>query len=215
MDLKIAEVRTDYKKSKLSKKDVLQDPLKQFEKWLDEAIKSQVYEPTAMIISTVSEEGRPSSRTVLLKDIKEGVLIFYTNYNSRKAENLANNPYISATFFWKELERQVHIEGATHKTDASTSDEYFKTRPWKSRIGARISPQSSPINSRDDIKIAFAKEAAKFVGKTIPRPNNWGGYAIVPDRFEFWQGRPNRLHDRIQFIKDPSQNIWKIERLAP
>ena len=210
----IAQVRREYTKTKLSKKSVQKNPYKQINLWLEEAIKANCLEPTAMTVSTVSEDGRPSSRVVLLKDIENNQLFFYTNYNSRKGTQISKNPNTSALFFWPELERQIIIEGVIEKSTAEQSDAYFQTRPWKSRIGAIISPQSQPIDSRNVIKKAFVLEAAKHIGENIPRPTHWGGYKIIPDRIEFWQGRPNRLHDRILFTKT-GDTTWQISRLAP
>ena len=210
----IAQVRREYTKTKLSKKSVQKNPYKQINLWLEEAIKANCLEPTAMTVSTVSEDGRPSSRVVLLKGIENNQLFFYTNYNSRKGTQISKNPNTSALFFWPELERQIIIEGVIEKSTAEQSDAYFQTRPWKSRIGAIISPQSQPIDSRNVIKKAFVLEAAKHIGDNIPRPTHWGGYKIIPDRIEFWQGRPNRLHDRILFTKT-GDTTWQISRLAP
>jgi pyridoxamine 5'-phosphate oxidase len=212
MDL--AQVRREYTKKKLSKKSVNKDPLVQFTKWLNEALQADCMEPTAMTISTVSEDHIPSSRVVLLKGMENGRFVFFTNYNSRKGSQLQKNPNISALFFWPELERQIIIEGSVEKSSESVSDAYFGTRPWKSRIGAIISPQSKAIESRNTIKTAFVLEAAKHVSDSIPRPDYWGGYEITPARIEFWQGRENRLHDRILFSKT-ADNLWDISRLAP
>lgn len=212
MDL--AQLRTDYTKTKLSKRSVDKDPIEQFNIWLKEAIQANCLEPAAMTISTVSEENTPSSRIVLLKGIEDHKFTFYTNYNSRKGKQLDQNPVISALFFWPELERQVNIEGTIQKTSAAQSDTYFQSRPWKSRIGAIISPQSQPIESRNIIKQAFIVEAAKHIGSTVPRPDYWGGFIINPKRIEFWQGRPNRLHDRVLFTKTDQSN-WDVVRLAP
>ncbi len=214
MKTNLADIRQEYKKSSLSEKHVDRDPIAQFNTWMGETLISQVPEPTAMIIATVSETGQPSTRTVLLKEVDEGRFVFYTNYMSQKGRNLSQNPKISATFFWKELERQVHIQGITEKAPAHKSDAYFKTRPWTSQVGARISPQSQPIRSRNVIKLAFAKEAFTLAGREVPRPEHWGGYYIIPERIEFWQGRPSRLHDRIVYLRQ-ADNSWKIERLAP
>ena len=212
MDL--AKLRREYTKTKLSKKSVNQDPIEQFNLWLKEALQANCMEPTAMTISTVSEENTPSSRIVLLKGVENSQFVFYTNYNSRKGNQLEKNSGISALFFWPELERQVNIEGTIQKTSTEQSDSYFKSRPWKSRIGAIISPQSQPIESRNIIKQAFVLEAAKHIGNTIPRPDHWGGIMINPNRIEFWQGRPNRLHDRVLFTK-ANDSTWDISRLAP
>jgi len=210
----IAQVRREYTKTKLSKKSVHKDPVEQFNKWLKEAFDANCLEPTAMIISTVSKLNTPSSRVVLLKGVEDGCFIFYTNYHSRKGSQLSENPSISALFFWTELERQIIIEGTVKKLSPAQSDAYFNTRPWKSRIGAIISPQSQPIESRNTIKKAFVLEAAKHINNSIPRPAHWGGYKIDPTRIEFWQGRENRLHDRVLFTKN-TDSSWEITRLAP
>jgi len=210
----IAQVRREYTRKKLSKKSVHKDPVEQFNKWLKEAFDANCLEPTAMIISTVSKLNTPSSRVVLLKGVEDGCFIFYTNYHSRKGSQLSENPSISALFFWTELERQIIIEGTVKKLSAAQSDAYFNTRPWKSRIGAIISPQSQPIESRNTIKKAFVLEAAKHINNSIPRPAHWGGYKIDPTRIEFWQGRENRLHDRVLFTKN-TDSSWEITRLAP
>jgi len=210
----IAQLRQEYTKKKLSKNNVQNDVVEQFNLWLEEAIRANCLEPTAMVISTISERNAPSSRVVLLKGVEDGKFVFYTNYSSRKGTQLALNHGISALFFWPELERQVNIEGTVEKCSSEQSDAYFNTRPWKSRIGAIISPQSQPIESRTVIKKAFVLEAAKHIGETVPRPEHWGGYRIIPNRIEFWQGRANRLHDRILYSKNVN-NVWHIVRLAP
>lgn len=210
----IAQIRREYTKQKLSKQSVRQSPIDQFDQWLSEAIESNCMEPTGMCISTVSSSNTPSSRMVLLKGVNNGEFIFFTNYQSRKGEQLENNPNISALFFWAELERQVIIEGDVKKCSAEESDAYFQSRPWKSRIGAIISPQSQPIKNRSYIKKAFLLEAAKHRPDFVPRPLHWGGYRIKPNRIEFWQGRSNRLHDRVVFTKG-QEEAWLIQRLAP
>ena len=212
MDL--TQLRREYTKIKLSKKSVNLYPIEQFNIWLDEALQSNCLDPTAMTISTVSEKNTPSSRIVLLKGVEDRQFVFFTNYTSRKGIHLSKIPNISALFFWSELERQVIIEGVVQKSTPEQSNSYFKTRPWKSRIGAIISPQSQPIESRNVIKKAFILEAAKHIGDFIPRPDHWGGYMITPTRIEFWQGRPNRLHDRVLFAKN-DDSTWEISRLAP
>jgi len=214
MRLNIKDIRHEYKKKKLSKASVNADPFKQFEKWMEEALISED-EPTAMIVTSVSETNQPSSRAVLLKEVDDdNRLVFYSNYQSRKGVQIAQNPKVSATFFWPKLERQVHFEGIAAKIDPMVSDEYFQTRPRKSRIGACISPQSRVINSRNDIKTAFVKMAGQYLGRKVPRPAHWGGYGIRAHRIEFWQGRSNRLHDRILFQLKEDQT-WSVERLAP
>ena len=214
METKISEIRKEYTKGKLRQCTINDNPFEQFEEWLNDAIAHNADEPTAMIVATVSAEGHPSTRTVLLKGVENNKFIFFTNYESRKGKQLADNPYISLSFVWHKLERQVHIEGKAEKCLNQVSDTYFSSRPYKSKIGARISPQSQVISSRMEIMRAFVKEVFKLAGHEISRPDNWGGFAVTPTRFEFWQGRESRLHDRIQYIlqKDGS---WKQERLAP
>ena len=170
-----------------------------------------------MIAATVSPDGRPSTRTVLLKGVENGRFIFFTNYESRKGRQLAANPHIYLSFVWHKLERQVHIEGIAERCAPRESDAYFSTRPYKSRIGARISPQSHVIGSRMEIIRAFVKEAAKLAGQTVQRPDNWGGFAVTPTRFEFWQGRESRLHDRFRYTLREAVPVpaWTILRLAP
>lgn len=210
----LSGIRREYTKGKLSKCRLSDDPIVQFRKWLDEAVAAGEEEPTAMIVATVSAEGHPSTRTVLLKGVEDGKFIFYTNYNSRKGRQIAGNPYVSLSFVWHKLERQVHIEGKAEKCTPEESDAYFTSRPYKSRIGARISPQSSVINSRMEIIRAFVGEAVRLAGQDVKRPDNWGGFAVTPVRIEFWQGRENRLHDRILYTLLGDGN-WKKERLAP
>ena len=212
--LNIADIRQEYTKGGLRESELPGDPLSLFSRWLQEAIDAEVDEPTAVIVGTVSPKGRPSTRTVLLKGLHDGKFIFYTNYESRKGKQLAQNPSISLSFVWHALERQIHIEGIATKVSPEESDEYFQKRPYKSRIGARISPQSQPIASRMQLIRSFVREAAHLIGKEVERPGNWGGYAVTPTRIEFWQGRPNRLHDRFLYTLQPDGE-WKISRLAP
>jgi pyridoxamine 5'-phosphate oxidase len=214
MDLKIADIRKEYSRKKLSISDTLDDPFEQLETWIKEAIDSGVSEPTAMCLSTAGESGRPSSRMVLLKGVVNQKLIFYTNYHSQKGNELEKNPYCSITFFWSEIERQVNISGTVEKTSEEMSDSYFKTRPWSSQIGAWISPQSQVIPSRTVILREFVKLSARYIGRNVPRPPYWGGYSVTPSIISFWQGRPSRLHDRIQFSLNESGK-WIKERIAP
>ncbi|WP_175628830.1 pyridoxamine 5'-phosphate oxidase [Bacteroides acidifaciens] len=214
MRTSLADIRQEYTKSGLRENELPDDPLSLFSQWLQEAIDAEVDEPTAVIVGTVSPEGKPSTRTVLLKGLHDGKFVFYTNYESRKGKQLAQNPYVSLSFVWHALERQVHIEGTAAKVEPAESDEYFRIRPYKSRIGARISPQSQPIKSRMQLMRAFVKEAARWLGKNVERPANWGGYAVTSARIEFWQGRPNRLHDRFLYTLQPDGE-WEISRLAP
>lgn len=214
MKISLADIRQEYTKGGLREEELPDNPFSLFRQWLQEAIDAKVNEPTAVIVGTVSPEGKPSTRTVLLKDLHDGKFIFYTNYESRKGKQLAQNPYISLSFVWHQLERQVHIEGIASKVPATESDAYFQTRPYKSRIGARISPQSQLIDSRMQLIRSFVKEAARWIGKEVERPEEWGGYAVSPTRIEFWQGRPNRLHDRFLYTLQPDGQ-WKKGRLAP
>ena len=212
--LNIADIRQEYTKGGLRESELPGDPLSLFSRWLQEAIDAEVDEPTAVIVGTVSPEGRPSTRTVLLKGLHDGKFVFYTNYESRKGRQLAQNPSISLSFVWHALERQIHIEGIATKVSPVESDEYFVKRPYKSRICARISRQIQPIASRMQLIRSFVREAARWIGKEVERPDNWGGYAVTPTRIEFWQGRPNRLHDRFLYTLQPDGE-WKISRLAP
>ncbi len=213
MDLK--HIRKEYVRGGLTEKETPSHPLVLFEQWLEEAIRAGVDEPTAMWVATVSPEGRPSGRTVLLKEVDEGKFIFYTNYESRKGRQLAYNPFISLSFVWHALERQVHIEGTARKIEPEKSDVYFQSRPYKSRIGARISPQSRPIAGRGVIIRRFIREMALRGIAEVERPAHWGGYAVTPDRIEFWQGRANRLHDRILYTLQAEGGGWQKQRLAP
>ena len=210
----IADIRQEYSKSGLRESELPGDPLSLFSRWLQEAIDANVEEPTAVIVGTVSPEGRPSTRTVLLKGLHDGKFIFYTNYESRKGRQLTANPYISLSFVWHKLERQIHIEGKAERCAPADSDAYFASRPYKSKIGARISPQSHVIGSRMEIMRAFVREAATWIGQSIKRPDNWGGFAVTPFRFEFWQGRESRLHDRFLY-SEQADGSWKKERQAP
>jgi len=211
-DKDIQNLRRQYSKSTLSVSSVSKDPFKQFEKWFQDVLNSGFLEPNAMTLATASKTGKPSARVVLLKGIHEGGFVFYTNYKSKKGKDIEDNPYGSVLFYWDRLERQVRIEGKIEKVSQQESEEYFNTRPYKSRVGAWASKQSTVIESRSAIVREFLKYMMKF--KThVPLPDVWGGYRLIPDSFEFWQGRPNRLHDRVRFTKNKSG--WKIERLAP
>jgi pyridoxamine 5'-phosphate oxidase len=208
----IADLRKDYKLAALGKRDLAADPFTQFKKWLDEAIVAEIPEPTAMNLATVGANARPSARIVLLKGIDEKGFVFFTNYESRKGRELAESQWAALTFHWVELERQVRIEGHVEKIDAKTSDEYFNSRPLQSRIGAIASAQSEKIESREALEKRFADVAMQY-GENPPRPPHWGGYVIVPEMVEFWQGRRSRLHDRLVFQRQFGG--WHIERLAP
>lgn len=210
----IAAIREDYAKSSLSESDVLKTPIEQFSKWFDEALNSAVIEPTAMVLSSVNEQGRPSSRVVLMKDIKATGISFFTNYNSRKGQEIIQQPFVSALFFWPELQRQVRFEAEVEKLPKSDSDEYFASRPRGSQIGAIASPQSAVIENRLALENRVAEVEAEMEGQdTIPRPEFWGGFLLKPYRVEFWQGRSSRLHDRIVYLYE--QEEWQINRIAP
>lgn len=205
-------IRQEYSKRELSKKQCTDNPITQFEQWLNEAFTAQVLEPTAMNIATVGAEGKPTNRIVLLKEVNKRGFVFFTNYLSRKGQALTANPFASITFFWPELERQIRIEGKVEKLAEPLSDEYFDSRPYTSKIGAWASEQSQIIANKQVIVARAALFGAQHP-LHVPRPPHWGGYIVLPNRIEFWQGRPSRLHDRIcYFLKN---NQWIKERLAP
>ena len=208
----IAGIRRDYKLKQLDKTDVSQDPLVQFKAWFKEALDAKVMEPNAMNLSTIKVSGKPSSRIVLLKDIEENGFVFYTNYESNKGQQLAHQPFAALCFFWPELERQIRIEGKITKVSSAVSDEYFQSRPYESRIGAWVSPQSQIISDRNILEKTFQLVKEKY-NKVVPRPAHWGGYILMPDSMEFWQGRESRLHDRMMY--ENKNNIWELNRLAP
>jgi pyridoxamine 5'-phosphate oxidase len=211
--MNLAEQRQEYAQKTLSEADVLPDPIEQFDVWMREALRAECPEPTAMTLATVAADGRPSARVVLLKGFDAGGFVFYTNYRSRKADELAANGWASLVFLWKELERQVRIEGKVEKVSAVESDAYFATRPLGSRHGAWASPQSAEIPSREWLEARW-HEAEQTHGEHPPRPPQWGGYRVNPVAIEFWQGRRSRLHDRIVYRREPDGQ-WRIARLAP
>ena len=210
--MNIADLRKSYEKAELSEDASASDPLKQFERWLNEAIQSEVPEPNAMTVATVASNMRPSTRVVLIKGYDKRGIVWYTNYDSRKGQELAGNPFAALQFHWVELERVVRIEGRMEKISDADSDAYFHSRPLDSRIGAWASPQSQVIDGRTVLVTNAAKYAAQFM-LNPPRPQHWGGYRLVPDEWQFWQGRKSRLHDRLRYRF--TEGDWIRERLAP
>lgn len=210
----IADIRRDYSLKTLSETEVAENPFLQFADWWQQAIESEIDEVNAMTLATASLEGVPSARIVLLKGYDEKGYVFYTNYESAKGQELAENPRASLLFFWKELERQVRITGLVEKVSATESDEYFLSRPTGSQIGAWASPQSHVIENRSWLEDRVKELETKFSTESLTRPAHWGGYRVKPVIIEFWQGRKSRLHDRIQYTLQEN-NSWKIERLAP
>ena len=209
----LAQMRKSYEQAALDESHVRPLPIDQFHHWFDEAVKSKALEPNAMTLATVSPQGRPSTRVLLLKGADASGLVWFTNYGSRKGQELAENPFAAMQFFWGELERVVRIEGRVERVSDAESDEYYRSRPLGSRIGAWVSPQSSVLPARADLEAAWAEQQARL-GEDPPRPPNWGGYRLIPDRWEFWQGRPSRLHDRLVYVGQPDGS-WLIQRLAP
>ena len=208
----ISAIRTDYHKQSLDEKDACTLPQDQFKKWFDEAVDAKVIEVNAMTLATADNKGLPSARIVLLKGLEEKGLVFYTNYDSKKGSDLSQNPNVALVFFWRELERQVRVRGLVEKLSEKESDEYFNSRPFESKIGAMASPQSKIIK-KEDLETGFNNLLKKYIKQEVVRPENWGGYVVKPVEWEFWQGRPGRLHDRLRYSLIDS--IWKMERLAP
>jgi pyridoxamine 5'-phosphate oxidase len=208
----IARLRTDYKKGALDEEHADPDPIRQFSRWWDEAVRSDLPEVNAMVLATADARGRPSARAVLLKGFDSNGFVFYTNYGSRKGRELADNPVAALLFFWAELERQVRIEGPVERVAEAESDDYYHSRPLASRIGAWASPQSEPISSKAWL-LARAAEMGLKHGLDPQRPPHWGGYRVRPSSIEFWQGRPSRLHDRLLYSHE--SGVWKRSRLAP
>ena len=209
---KLADIRGKYSEFELNKENIDKDPFKQFSLWMDDVLKMNIVEPNAMVLSTSDENNFPSSRVVLLKELKDGELIFYTNYESKKGHDLSVNPQASLLFFWRELGRQIRISGTVTKTNREESENYFSSRPYESRISAWASKQSSIIPGRKFLEDKF-EEIKKEYEKVVPVPSFWGGFKLSPIRFEFWQGRENRLHDRIVYIQNKDK--WDMVRLSP
>jgi pyridoxamine 5'-phosphate oxidase len=218
---RLANLRKDYAQAALDVADVAADPVIQFEQWFQEAMRAEVLEPNAMTLCTVDPNGRPSGRIVLIKGIDQNGISFFTNYQSRKGQALAAHPFASLVFFWPELERQVRIDGSVEKLPDAESEEYFRSRPLPSRLGAWASPQSEVIPNREWLEVRQQNLQEAFPAESSldpPRPAHWGGYQLCPDEFEFWQGRPSRLHDRIRYRRTKEWSkpaTWLIERLAP
>jgi pyridoxamine 5'-phosphate oxidase len=210
----IADIRNDYMLKSFSETDAKGDAIEQFSAWWQDAINSEIPEVNALTLCTATAEGKPSGRIVLLKGYDVKGFVFFTNYSSKKGQELESNPQACLVFFWKELERQIRVEGMIEKVSAEESDAYFFSRPTGSQVGAWASPQSSVIESREVIEKNVEKYEKEFAVNSISRPGHWGGYRLVPKNIEFWQGRQSRLHDRLQYTLQES-GLWKIERLAP
>ena len=210
----LADIRRDYASRALDENDAHPDPIQQFTTWFDEALKSQLLDVNAMTLATASAKGEPSARTVLLKGADESGFVFYTNYDSAKGRDLAENPRASLLLFWRELERQVRINGSVTKTTQAESDSYFHSRPIESQISAAISDQSRPVADRSELERRYADFAAKHKDSLVPLPAGWGGYRVRPDAIEFWQGRKSRLHDRLLYTLQ-ADGSWRRSRLAP
>jgi pyridoxamine 5'-phosphate oxidase len=212
-DIKIADLRKQYKKGGLVNHELPENPVGLFRKWFEEAVDSEVIEPNAMALATVTGAETPNVRMVLLKGLTDHSISFYTNYESQKAKDLDAHPVAACTIWWAELERQIRISGKVEKLTAAQSDDYFRSRPRESQIGAWASSQSRPVVNRNELETNFKEIEEKFEGEDIPRPDNWGGYKIIFETIEFWQGRPGRLHDRILYQQ--SAGKWNRQRLAP
>jgi pyridoxamine 5'-phosphate oxidase len=209
----VADLRKEYTRAGLSESDVSPDPIEQFRRWFDEALAADLHEPNAMTVATATPDGAPSARVVLLKGFDDRGFVFYTNYEGRKGRELEENPRVALLFYWGELERQVRIEGAASRTGEEESDAYYASRPRGSRLGALASRQSSEIGSREQLEDRLAGLEREYEGWDVPRPPYWGGYRVEPESFEFWQGRENRLHDRLAYHRD--HGAWEIQRLQP
>jgi pyridoxamine 5'-phosphate oxidase len=209
----LAQIRKEYTRHSLSESDVDLNPFVQFSRWYDEAVRSQVPEANAMALATATSEGKPSARMVLLKGFDDRGFVFFTNYEGRKSSELLTNPHAALLFYWNELERQVRLEGTVEKTSRQESEDYFNTRPLESRLGAWASRQSEVIPGRSDLEQKVGDLKERYAGREVPAPPFWGGFRLQPEVFEFWQGRENRLHDRIRYSLQGG--VWVIDRLSP
>lgn len=214
MDRKVADLRNEYTRAGLDETDLRPDPLAQFRGWFEDALAAGLHEPNAMTLATATPDGKPSARVVLLKGFDERGFVFYTNYEGRKGEELARNPRAALVFYWGELERQVRIEGRASRVPERESDAYYASRPRGSRLGAWASEQSRPVESREVLESRLRALEREYEGREVPRPPFWGGYRVEPEAVEFWQGRQNRLHDRIVYRRRGAGG-WEIERLQP
>jgi pyridoxamine 5'-phosphate oxidase len=213
-ELRLAQLRREYTRAGLKEQDLAPDPLVQFQRWFADAESAGIVEPNAMVLATADKSGRPSSRLVLLKQVDARGFVFFTNYSSRKGRELTENPHASLTFPWHALERQVCVTGTIIKVSREEAEAYFKLRPRGSRLGANVSRQSEVVASREALERRLSELEQQHPGDDIPMPAEWGGYVLAPDEIEFWQGRPNRLHDRLRYRRQPGVN-WLIERLSP
>jgi pyridoxamine 5'-phosphate oxidase len=214
MNISIADLRLNYTLSGLSETDINSNPFEQFQLWFEQAVAAQIREPNAMTLATATTEGKPSARIVLLKGFDERGFVFYTNYDSLKGRQLIDNPYAALVFLWDDLERQVRIEGRVEKVNSEESDTYYYSRPFGSQLGAWVSNQSEIIASREVLEKRLEEFSTKYQSETIKRPSYWGGFRVIPAEIEFWQGRPNRLHDRLRYCQNDRRD-WTIDRLAP
>lgn len=210
-----ADIRSEFLHNQLDESTIFKNPYDQFDKWMQEAIRAEIPHPTSMLLASSGNDGQPSCRVVLLKDVDENGFVFFTNYLSSKGRQLAENPKAALTFFWAEIERQVRIEGIVEKVAEDISEAYFHSRPQESQLSAATSAQSQVVANRGELELARQKLKEKYRDAPVPRPSNWGGYVLKPRQLEFWQGRANRLHDRILYSKIQGTKSWTIQRLAP